>query len=134
MILIGICGGTASGKTTLSNKISEYLKKLNFSAYEISLDNYYNDLSDISFEERCNIPNPPLNNVVKGKSADDNEIIKEVLKLDQTRRNFLSHWDLGKKYDIIDFELGVKITAAGFPIYKGKGAKLQRALINFFWI
>ena len=55
MILIGICGGTASGKTTLSNKISEYLKKLNFSAYEISLDNYYNDLSDISFEERCKV-------------------------------------------------------------------------------
>jgi len=55
MILIGICGGTASGKTTLSNKISEYLKDLNFSANEISLDNYYKDLSDISFEERCNV-------------------------------------------------------------------------------
>ena len=55
MILIGICGGTASGKTTLSNKISEYLTNLNFSANEISLDNYYKDLSDISFEERCNV-------------------------------------------------------------------------------
>ena len=55
MILIGICGGTASGKTTLSNKISEYLTNLNFSANEISLDNYYKDLSNISFEERCNI-------------------------------------------------------------------------------
>lgn len=55
MILIGICGGTASGKTTLSKKISEYLTSLNFSANEISLDNYYKDLSDISFEERCNV-------------------------------------------------------------------------------
>lgn len=55
MILIGICGGTASGKTTLSNKISEYLTNLNFSSNEISLDNYYKDLSDISFEERCNV-------------------------------------------------------------------------------
>lgn len=55
MILIGICGGTASGKTTLSNKISKYLTNLNFSANEISLDNYYKDLSGISFEERCNV-------------------------------------------------------------------------------
>ncbi len=55
MILIGICGGTASGKTTLSNKISEYLTNLNFSANEMSLDNYYKDLSNISFEERCNV-------------------------------------------------------------------------------
>ncbi|MAV14000.1 MAG: uridine kinase [Flavobacteriaceae bacterium] len=55
MILIGICGGTASGKTTLSNKISQYLKNFNYSANEISLDNYYKDLSNISFEERCNV-------------------------------------------------------------------------------
>ena len=55
MILIGICGGTASGKTTLSNKISEYLKNLNYSVNDISLDNYYKDLSSISFKERCNV-------------------------------------------------------------------------------
>ncbi len=55
MILIGICGGTASGKTTLSNKISEYLKNLNYSVNDISLDNYYKDLSGISFKERCNV-------------------------------------------------------------------------------
>ena len=112
----------------------ESLKKKNFELKNKNkiLQNDLNKIKKSLFEERCNIPNPPLNNVVKGKSTDDNEIIKEVLKLDQTRRNFLSHWDLGKKYDIIDFELGVKITAAGFPIYKGKGAKLQRALINYF--
>ena len=124
------------GELIKSGDISqiESLKKKNF---ELKNKNkiLQNDLKKIKkslFEERCNIPNPPLNNVVKGKSTDDNEIIKEVLKLDQTRRKLLSHWDLGKKYDIIDFELGVKITAAGFPIYKGKGAKLQRALINYF--
>ena len=112
----------------------ESLKKKNFQLKNKNkiLQNDLNKIKKSLFEERCNIPNPPLNNVVKGKSTDDNEIIKEVLKLDQTRRKLLSHWDLGKKYDIIDFELGVKITAAGFPIYKGKGAKLQRALINYF--
>ena len=112
----------------------ESLKKKNFELKNKNkiLQNDLNKIKKSLFEERCNIPNPPLNNVVKGKSTDDNEIIKEVLKLDQTRRKLLSHWDLGKKYDIIDFELGVKITAAGFPIYKGKGAKLQRALINYF--
>ena len=124
------------GELIKSGDISqiESLKKKNFELKNKNkiLQNDLNKIKKSLFEERCNIPNPPLNNVVKGKSTDDNEIIKEVLKLDQTRRNFLSHWDLGKKYDIIDFELGVKITAAGFPIYKGKGAKLQRALINFF--
>ena len=112
----------------------EFLKEKNL---ELKNKNrvFQNDLNKIKkslFEQRCNIPNPPLNNVLKGKSSDDNEIIKENLKLDQTRKKLLSHWDLGKKYDIIDFELGVKITSAGFPVYKGKGAKLQRALINFF--
>ena len=124
------------GELIKSGDISqiESLKKKNFELKNKNkiLQNDLNKIKKSLFEERCNIPNPPLNNVVKGKSTDDNEIIKEVLRLDQTRRNFLSHWDLGKKYDIIDFELGVKITAAGFPIYKGKGAKLQRALINFF--
>ena len=112
----------------------EFLKQKNL---ELKNRNkiYQNDLNEIKkslLEERCNIPNPPLNNVMKGKGADDNEIVKEVLKLNKTSHKLLSHWDLGKKYDIIDFELGVKITAAGFPVYKGKGAKLQRALINFF--
>ena len=112
----------------------EFLKEKNL---ELKNKNkvFQNDLNKIKkllFEERCNIPNPPLNDVLKGKSSNDNEIIKENLKLDQTRNKLLSHWDLGKKYDIIDFELGVKITSAGFPVYKGKGAKLQRALINFF--
>tara|TARA_B000000532_G_scaffold52084_1_gene39882 strand:- start:604 stop:1875 length:1272 start_codon:yes stop_codon:yes gene_type:complete len=129
----------------LSKLIGEQIKSGNLSQVEflkeknLELKNknkvFQNDLNKIKkllFEERCNIPNPPLNDVLKGKSSNDNEIIKENLKLDQTRNKLLSHWDLGKKYDIIDFELGVKITSTGFPVYKGKGAKLQRALINFF--
>lgn len=78
------------------------------------------------------IPNIPHLTVPPGKTADENEIIRTVnTKISETD-NKLSHWDLAKKYDIIDFELGVKITGAGFPVYKGKGARLQRALINFF--
>ena len=77
------------------------------------------------------MPNMPHATVPAGKSAEDNEII--YAEGDATPlENALSHWDLVKKFDIIDFDLGTKITGAGFPVYKGKGAKLQRALINFF--
>ncbi len=78
------------------------------------------------------VPNIPHQSVPVGKSAEDNE---EIFKKNFTLNlidNALPHWDLAKKHDLIDFELGVKITGAGFPVYKGKGAKLQRALINFF--
>ena len=78
------------------------------------------------------IPNIPHNNVPKGKSAEDNITSfiweKEITLPD----NALPQWELIKKYDIVDFDLGIKITGAGFPVYKGKGARLQRALINFF--
>ncbi|HOE39208.1 MAG TPA: serine--tRNA ligase [Bacteroidales bacterium] len=77
------------------------------------------------------LPNIPHESVPAGKTAEDNEIVKEGGKMpDLTVKK--PHWDLIKEYDIIDFELGTKITGAGFPVYKGKGAKLQRALINFF--
>ena len=78
------------------------------------------------------LPNMPCDLVKPGKGAEDNEVVKmggPEVKLPQ---GALPHWELAKKYDIIDFDLGVKITGAGFPVYKGKGAKLQRALINFF--
>ena len=78
------------------------------------------------------IPNLPHDSVPTGKKAEDNEIINTVGELPSLGENVLPHWELIKKYDIIDFELGNKITGAGFPIYKGKGARLQRALINFF--
>jgi seryl-tRNA synthetase len=77
------------------------------------------------------LPNLPHNSVPAGKSAEDNEIV--FAEGDATLlENALPHWDLVKKFDIIDFDLGTKITGAGFPVYKGKGAQLQRALINFF--
>ena len=77
------------------------------------------------------MPNLPHSSVPAGKSADDNEIV--YMEGDTTPvENVLPHWDLVKKFDIIDFDLGAKITGAGFPVYKGKGARLQRALINFF--
>ena len=78
------------------------------------------------------IPNLPCNLVKPGDGAQDNEVVKMGGLEPNLPQNALPHWELAKKYDIIDFDLGVKITGAGFPVYKGKGAKLQRALINFF--
>ncbi|MBR4586127.1 MAG: serine--tRNA ligase [Bacteroidales bacterium] len=78
------------------------------------------------------MPNTPCALVKPGRGAEDNEIVKTGGPEVQLPEGALPHWELAKKYDIIDFDLGVKITGAGFPVYKGKGAKLQRALINFF--
>lgn len=78
------------------------------------------------------IPNIPHESIPAGRGATDNVIIRSGGKVTQLDDNAIPHWDLIKKYDIIDFELGTKLTGAGFPVYKGKGAKLQRALINFF--
>lgn len=78
------------------------------------------------------VPNVPHITVPEGKSADDNQVVRSGGDIVTLPSDALPHWDLAKKFDIIDFELGVKVTGAGFPVYKGKGAKLQRALINFF--
>ena len=94
----------------------------------------------------CQIPNIPYDEVPEGRAAEDNHVVKSNLKEctpDDTVGNWtvnpqlgienpLPHWELTKKYNLIDFDLGVKITGAGFPVYIGKGAQLQRALINFF--
>ena len=94
----------------------------------------------------CQIPNIPYDEVPEGKAAEDNHVVKSNLrecKESDTVGNWdvnpslgianpLPHWELAKKYNLIDFDLGVKITGAGFPVYIGKGAQLQRALINFF--
>lgn len=77
------------------------------------------------------LPNLPHSSVPKGKMAEDNVKVNEGGNI-PVLTNAMPHWDLAKKYDIIDFELGVKLTGAGFPVYKGKGARLQRALISFF--
>ena len=78
------------------------------------------------------LPNFPADIVPEGKTAEDNLVVKLVESYTQLPENPLPHWELARKYDIIDFDLGVKLTGAGFPVYKGKGARLQRALINYF--
>ncbi len=78
------------------------------------------------------IPNLPHISVPKGKTPADNELVRQGGEMPTLPQNALPHWDLGTKYDILDFELGNKLTGAGFPVFKGQGARLQRALINFF--
>lgn len=78
------------------------------------------------------LPNLPHESVPEGKTSEDNLIERTGGIIPQLAEDALPHWDLAKKYDLIDFELGVKITGAGFPVYKGRGARLQRALINLF--
>ena len=78
------------------------------------------------------LPNIPCDQVPEGKGAEDNVVVKMGNEIPELGEDALPHWDLAKKYDIIDFDLGVKLTGAGFPVYKGKGARLQRALINYF--
>jgi seryl-tRNA synthetase len=80
----------------------------------------------------CTIPNIPYDDVPDGKCAEDNVVVKTGNEIENLNEDALPHWELAKKYDLIDFELGVKISGAGFPVYKGQGARLQRALINFF--
>ena len=83
-------------------------------------------------EELYKIPNTPADIVPEGKTPEDNLTVHQEGDIPVLHEGALPHWDLVKKYDIIDFELGVKITGAGFPVYKGKGARLQRALIAYF--
>ena len=78
------------------------------------------------------IPNIPYQKVVAGTSADDNEIIYQSHDVEGLGEGAIPHWELAKKYNLIDFELGVKIAGAGFPVYFGKGARLQRALVQYF--
>ena len=78
------------------------------------------------------LPNLPADIVPEGRTAEDNVVVKLVERESTITGEALPHWELAKKYDIIDFDLGVKLTGAGFPVYKGKGARLQRALINYF--
>ena len=82
--------------------------------------------------EIIKLPNLPHESVTPGTGAKDNVKVREGGKIPVIAGHALPHWDLIKKYDIIDFELGIKLTGAGFPVYKGKGARLQRALISFF--
>ena len=83
-------------------------------------------------EELYQLPNAPHSSVPAGNSEEDNEEVFQKGEVPELHGEALPHWELAKKYDLIDFELGVKVTGAGFPVYKGKGARLQRGLINYF--
>lgn len=104
-------------------KAKEDMKK-----FATELDAVEKEMTDI----RLTIPNIPCEAVPEGKTAEDNVVEKEGGVMPDLPADALPHWELAKKYNIIDFDLGVKITGAGFPVYIGKGARLQRALIQFF--
>jgi seryl-tRNA synthetase len=119
-----------SGKQHEANELKARTADLKVISKELSdkLEETENTLNQTLVQ----LPNLPHLSVPKGKSAEDNEIVHQEGVIPQLYDKAVPHWDLCTKYDIIDFELGNKITGAGFPVYKGKGAKLQRALINFF--
>ena len=118
--------GKVQEATLLKEKTGQLKEKSK--ALAEKLQEYAYELQTLLFQ----IPNIPHTSVNAGTSEEDNEqIFKEGL-VPNLGENALPHWELAKKYDIIDFELGNKITGAGFPVYKGKGARLQRALINYF--
>src|SRR5690554_5802416 len=96
------------------------------------LDNRFAEIEKKVAELQILLPNLPHESVPQGKGAEDNKVVKSGGEIPQLAKNALPHWKLAQKYNLIDFELGVKITGAGFPVYRGKGSQLQRALINFF--
>ncbi|MBU3660751.1 MAG: serine--tRNA ligase [Flavobacteriales bacterium] len=97
-------------------------------ALKVKVDTLESDITKLLYT----IPNVPNELVPAGRDANDNQTVYEFGQTPVYNFEALPHWDLAKKYDLIDFELGVKVTGAGFPFYRGKGAKLQRALIAFF--
>ena len=103
------------------------IKEVN-KAIQAEMDQAAEDMQNLLYT----IPNVPYDEVPEGVGADDNKVEKMGGMETELPKDALPHWELAKKYDLIDFDLGVKITGAGFPVYKGQGAQLQRALINFF--
>ena len=119
-----------SGKQEEANKAKETASTLK--EVVSSLKEQQNEIAQQLQELLYQIPNVPNEIVPSGKSDEDNEVVGEEGALPDMGKEALPHWELAKKYNLIDFELGVKITGAGFPVYRGQGAKLQRALISFF--
>lgn len=99
---------------------------------EASLKEQVSALEDTLQKHLYTLPNAPNEAVVQGRDAEDNQNVFEAGQIPQFSFAAQPHWDLAKKFKLIDFELGVKVTGAGFPFYRGKGARLQRALIQFF--
>ena len=119
-----------SGQTNEADELKETSAKIKKDSQElISLQN---KIEDEIYNILVQIPNVPHKSVKAGASEKDNEILKEYGEKPKLFEHALPHWDLAEKFDLIDFKLGNKITGSGFPVFKGKGAKLQRALISFF--
>ena len=119
-----------SGEVQKANILKE--KTTGLKDDKTTLTDALNEKAEALQELLYKIPNVPHESVPAGNTEDDNEVVFEEGSIPELGDYAIPHWELAKKYDIIDFELGNKITGAGFPVYKGKGAKLQRALINYF--
>jgi len=119
-----------SGNTDQANALKKRTTQLKDDSK--ALTEKLNTVSEKLDELLYKIPHVPNDLVPAGNSEDDNEEVYREADIPELLKNASPHWVLASKYDIIDFELGNKITGAGFPVYKGKGAKLQRVLINYF--
>ncbi len=106
-----------------SGELKEKSKELNEKLHDVA-----NELESLLYQ----VPNTPNEIVPEGKTPEENEVVFSKGEIPSLHASAKPHWELASEYDLIDFELGVKISGAGFPVYKGKGARLQRALINFF--
>ena len=119
-----------AGETDKANALKEQTATLkeDIKTLTDTLNTTVEELNDLLYR----VPNIPNELVPEGTSEADNVVVFEAGEIPNLGKDALPHWELAKKYDLIDFELGVKLTGAGFPVYKGKGAKLQRALITYF--
>ena len=119
-----------AGETDKANALKEQTATLkeDIKTLTDTLNTTVEELNDLLYR----VPNIPNELVPEGTSEADNVVVFEAGEIPNLGKEALPHWELAKKYDLIDFELGVKLTGAGFPVYKGKGAKLQRALITYF--
>ncbi len=110
-------------------------KKQDVSLHKTALQNFNQQLTEAEknlHDHIIKLPNLPHSSVPKGKTPEENEVVREGGTKPTLPANAVPHWDLIKQYDLVDFETGAKLTGSGFPLYKGKGAKLQRALIQYF--
>ncbi len=125
---IGLLMGKGEKEAAEKKKLEVAQKKEDIANARLKLEELEKRTHDLLVQ----LPNLPHSSVPKGNSADDNEVVKKAGDIPQLDPSAKPHWELIKEYDLIDFETGARLTGSGFPVYKGLGAKLQRALIQFF--
>ena len=125
---IGLLMGKGEKEAAEKKKLDVAQKKEDIANARLKLEELEKRTHDLLVQ----LPNLPHSSVPKGNSADDNEVVKKAGDIPQLDPSAKPHWELIKEYDLIDFETGARLTGSGFPVYKGLGAKLQRALIQFF--